>query len=122
MQQIMERHSVFYLEPAAVHWLAQTFEHESPQHALLDRLASAAEEETVPLGLTRTGVGQHSRLLIDVLPATKVGEIVKEVGVSFPDLPIPQRPGRAQLGAIDKLIRQVPGEKAGDGSPLPESA
>jgi hypothetical protein len=106
MQQMMERHSVFYLEPAEVHWLAQTFEHESPQHALLDRLASAAEEETAPPGVTRTGMGQNSRLLIDVLPATKVGEIVQEVGVNFPSLPIPQRPGRAQLGAIDELIRE----------------
>jgi hypothetical protein len=106
MGAIVDKVSVFDLEPAAVHWLAETFDDESPQHALLDSLALSAEAEAPTRGMRRVEVGQASRPLHDLLSEEKVGEIVGEVAAAFPDLPVPQRPGRAQLRAIDKLIRQ----------------
>jgi hypothetical protein len=51
------KESVFDLEPAAAHWLAETFEAESPQRALLDSLAVSAEAESAPRGMRRVGDG-----------------------------------------------------------------
>ena len=99
----MDKGSVFDLEPAAVHWLAETFEAESPQHALLDSLALSAEAESAPRGMRRVGDRGSLR---DLLSEDKVGDIVRDVASAFPDLPIPKRPGRAQLRAIDALVRQ----------------
>jgi hypothetical protein len=99
----VDRGSVFDLEPAAVQWLAATFEAESPQHALLGSLALSAEAESAPRGMRRVGDGGSLR---DLLSEDKVGDIVRDVASAFPDLPIPERPGRAQLRAIDVLVRQ----------------
>jgi hypothetical protein len=99
----VEKGSVFDLEPAAVQWLAETFEAESPQHALLDSLALSAEPESAPRGMRRVGDGGSLR---DLLSEAKVGDIVRDVASAFPDVPIPKRPGRAQLRAIDALVRQ----------------
>lgn len=101
----MDTGSVFELEPAAVHWLARTFDDETPQHVLLDSLALTAEAESAPRGMRRVEPGPESRSLHDLLSEDKVGEIVGDVATAFPDLPVPQRPGRAQLRAIDRLIR-----------------
>jgi hypothetical protein len=106
MGTIVDKGSVFDLEPAAVHWLAETFEDETPQHALLDSLAMSADVQPTSRGMQRPAVGQVSRPLVDLLSEQKVGEIVEDVAAAFPDLPVPQRPGRAQLRAIDKLIRR----------------
>jgi hypothetical protein len=99
----MDKGSVFDLEPAAVHWLAETFAAESPQHALLDSLALSAEPESAPRGMRRVGDGGSLR---DLLSEDKVGDIVRDVASAFPDMPIPSDPGRAQLRAIDALVRQ----------------
>jgi hypothetical protein len=98
--------SVFELEPAAVHWLAETFDDETPQHALLDSLALSAEAESAPKGMRRVEPSSESRPLLDLLSEEKVGEIVHGVAAAFPELPVPDRPGRAQLRAIDRLIRR----------------
>jgi len=98
--------SVFELEPAAVHWLAETFEDETPQHALLDSLAISADAQPTSRGMQRPTVGQVSRPLVDLLSEQKIGEIVEDVVAAYPDLPIPPEPGRAQLRAIDNLIHQ----------------
>jgi hypothetical protein len=97
--------SVFDLEPAAAHWLAETFDDASPQHVLLDSLAMSAEPETATRGTVRPGAVHGSRPLLDYLSEARVGEIVGGVAAAFPDLPIPRQPGRAQRRAIDKLIR-----------------
>ncbi len=99
----MEKGSVFDLEPAAARWLADTFEAESPQRALLDSLALSAEAESARPGMRRVGDRGSLR---DLLSEDKVGDIVRDVASAFPDLPIPTRPGRAQLRAIDALVRQ----------------
>jgi len=99
----VDKGSVFDLEPAAVQWLAETFEAESPQHALLDSLAWSAEAESAPRGMRRVGDGGCLR---DLSSEAKVGDIVRDVASAFPDVPIPKRPGRAQLRPIDKLMRQ----------------
>ena len=101
----MDNGSVFELEPAAVCWLAETFDDETPQHALLDSLALSAEPESAPRGMRRVEPGLESRPLSDLLSEDKVGRIVEGVAQAFPDLPVPDRPGRAQLRAIDRLVR-----------------
>ena len=102
----MEEGSVFDLEPAAVQWLAETFHDASPQHALLESLALSAEAEAPRPGMRGAGAGHASRPLLDLLSVARVGKSVRNVATAFPDLPIPKRPGRAQLRAIDNLIRQ----------------
>jgi hypothetical protein len=113
----VDSESVFDLEPAAAHWLAETFEDESAQHALLGSLAMSAEAETAARGAEPLGGGQDARPLLDLLSEQKVGEIVGDVVAAFPDLPIPREPGRAQLRAIDRLIRQGSRERAPGGKP-----
>jgi hypothetical protein len=103
---IVDTGSVFELEPAAVHWLAETFDEQTPQHALLDSLALSAEAEPAPKGMRRVEPGTESRPLVDLLSEEKVGEIVHGVAEAFPELPVPDRPGRAQRRAIDRLIRR----------------
>jgi len=103
---IVANGSVFDLEPAAVQWLAETFDDETPQHALLDSLALSADAATTTRGMKRSDAGRDSRPLHDLLSEETVGEIVGDVATAFPNLPIPQKPGRAQLRAIDRLIRQ----------------
>ena len=103
----MDKGSVFELEPAAVCWLARTFDDETPQHALLDSLALSAEAESVPRGMRRVEPGPESRPLSDLLSEDKVGQIVDGVAQAFPDLPVPNRPGRAQFRAIDRLVRRA---------------
>jgi hypothetical protein len=53
--------------------------------------------------MRRVGDGRPLR---ELLSDDKVGEIVEDVAATFPDLPVPQRPGPAQLRAIDQLMRQ----------------
>jgi hypothetical protein len=103
---LMEEGSVFDLEPAAVQWLAETFQDASPQHALLESLALSAEAEAPRPGMRGAGARHESRPLLDLLSVARVGKSVRNVATAFPDLPIPKRPGRAQLRAIDNLIRQ----------------
>jgi hypothetical protein len=103
---LVKRASVFDLEPAAVQWLAETFQAASPQHALLESLALSAEPGAVGREVRRPGAGRESRPLLDLLSLARVGRSVRKVAMAFPDLPIPREPGRAQLRAIDNLIRQ----------------
>lgn len=103
---LVERESVFDLEPAAVQWLAETFQDASPQHALLESLALSAEAEAAGRELRHPGAGRESRPLLDLLSVARVGRSVRKVAMAFPDLPIPREPGRAQIRAIDNLIRQ----------------
>ena len=102
----MANGSVVDLEPAAAHWLAETFDAETPQHALLDALAMSAEPASAARGMRRLGQAYSLR---DVLSEENVSEIVGRVAAAFPDLPIPQEPGRRQLRAIDNLMRQGSG-------------
>ena len=102
----MDQGSVFQLDPAAAHWLAETFDDESPEHALLDSLALSAEADAGRKGLRRIGDQPGPRPLRDLLSEETVGEIVDDVATAFPDLPIPREPGRAQLRAIDSLVGQ----------------
>jgi hypothetical protein len=108
----VEPGSVFQLDPAAAHWLAETFDDESPEHALLDSLALSAEADAGRKGLRRVGDGPAARPLRDLLSEETVGEIVEDVAAAFPDLPIPQEPGREQLRAIDSLVRQGSRQRA----------
>jgi len=103
--------SVFQLDPAAAHWLAETFDDESPEHALLDSLALSAEAEAGRKGMRRVG-DQGPQPLLHLLSEETVGEIVEDVTAAFPDLPIPRQPGRAQYRAIDKLVRQGSRQRA----------
>ena len=102
----MNQGSVFQLDPAAAHWLAETFDDASPEHALLDSLALSAEADAGRKGLRRIGDQPGPRPLRDLLSEETVGEIVEDVATAFPDLPIPREPGRAQLRAIDSLVGQ----------------
>lgn len=102
----MDEASVFDLEPAAVQWLAETFEDASPQHALLESLALSAEVGAVGRELRSAGPGHESRPLLELLSVARVGRIVRRVASAFPDLAIPQQPGQTQLQAIDRFIRQ----------------
>ena len=115
----MDPGSVFQLDPAAAHWLAETFDDESPEHALLDSLAFSAEADAGRKGLRRIG-DEHGPLpLRDLLSEETVGEIVEDVATVFPDLPIPQEPGRAQFRAIDSLVRQGSRQRAPNQSKPP---
>jgi hypothetical protein len=97
--------SIFDLDPAAAHWLAKTFGVESPQRALLDSLALAAEAEAARRGMRGAAPTHESRPLLDLLSEDRVGKSVRSVEAVFPDLPIPREPGQSQLHAIDKFIR-----------------
>ena len=108
----MDQGSVFQLDPAAAHWLAETFDDESPEHALLDSLALSAEADAGRKGLRRIGDQPGPRPLRDLLSEETVGEIVDDVATAFPDLPIPREPGRAQLRAIDSLVGQGSRQRA----------
>jgi hypothetical protein len=108
----MDQGSVFQLDPAAAHWLAETFDDESPEHALLDSLALSAEADAGRKGLRRIGDPPGPRPLRDLLSEETVGEIVEDVATAFPDLPIPREPGRAQLRAIDSLVGQGSRQRA----------
>jgi len=108
----MDQGSVFQLDPAAAHWLAETFDDESPEHALLDSLALSAEADAGRKGLRRIGDQPGPRPLRDLLSEETVGEIVEDVATAFPDLPIPREPGRAQLRAIDSLVGQGSRQRA----------
>ncbi len=102
--------SVFQLDPAAAHWLAETFDDESPEHALLDSLALSADAAAGRKGLRRVG-DAGPRPLVDLLSEETVGEIVEDVTAAFPGLPIPRQPGHAQFRAIDRLVRQSSGRR-----------
>jgi hypothetical protein len=108
----MDQGSVFQLDPAAAHWLAETFDDASPEHALLDSLALSAEADAGRKGLRRIGDQPAARPLRDLLSEETVGEIVEDVAAAFPDLPIPREPGRAQLRAIDSLVGQGSRQRA----------
>jgi hypothetical protein len=108
----MDEGSVFQLDPAAAHWLAETFDDASPQHALLDSLALSAEADAGRTGLRRIGDEPSARPLRDLLSEETVGEIVEDVAAAFPDLQIPREPGRAQLRAIDSLVGQGTRQRA----------
>jgi len=108
----MDQGSVFQLDPAAAHWLAETFDDESPEHALLDSLALSAEADAGRKGLRRIGDQPGPGPLRDLLSEETVGEIVEDVATAFPDLPIPREPGRAQLRAIDSLVGQGSRQRA----------
>ena len=108
----MGQGSVFQLDPAAAHWLAETFDDESPEHALLDSLALSASADAGRKGLRRIGDQPSPRPLRDLLSEETVGEIVEDVATAFPDLPIPREPGRAQLRAIDSLVGQGARQRA----------
>ena len=98
--------SVFDLEPAAVQWLAETFEDASPQHALLESLALSAEAGAAGRDLPSAGAGHESRRLLDLLSVARTGKCVRKVATAFPSVPIPRQPGQTQLQAIDSFIRQ----------------
>ncbi len=83
-------------------WLADTFDEETPQRALLDSLAMSAE--------ARAGAGNvdgdaaHAPLF-DLIPQDEVQQIADGVVAAYPALPIPTEPGLDQLRAIDEVIR-----------------
>lgn len=108
----MDNASVFVLEPASVHWLAETFETKTAQHALLGSLAISAEAAHASGTAKGQTEGPDARQLVDLLSEQEVGNIVHDVAAAFPGLPIPREPGRAQLRAIDRLIRQGARERA----------
>jgi len=98
--------SIFDLDPAAAHWLAETFEVGSPEHALLDSLALAAEANAVRRGLRAKDADGEPRPLADLLSRERISLSVSAVAAAFPDLPVPRSPGPSQVQAIDAFVRQ----------------
>ncbi len=113
----MEEGSVFDLDPAAAHWLAETFEVGSPEHALLDSLALAAEANAVRRGLRAKDADCEPRPLADLLSRERISLSVSAVAAAFPDLPVPRAPGPSQVQAIDAFVRQPRSAAGGDGMP-----
>ncbi len=98
----MDQGSVFQLDPAAAHWLAETFDDASPEHALLDSLALSAEADAGRKGLRRIGDQPGPRPLRDLLSEETVGEIVEDVASSLSGPADSSRTG-ARAAAGDRL-------------------
>ncbi len=107
--------SIFDLDPAAAHWLAETFEVGSPEHALLDSLALAAEANAVRRGLRANDADGEPRPLADLLSRERISLSVGAVAAAFPDLPVPRTPGPSQVQAIDAFVRQPRSATSRDG-------
>ena len=101
----MDDGSVFRLEPAAVSWLADTFEEETPQRALLDSLALSAEARAGADGPGHVDGDMTHTALFDLIPQDEVQRIAGGVAAAYPALPIPSEPGLDQFRAIDEVIR-----------------
>ena len=101
----MDDGSVFRLEPAAVSWLADTFDKDPPQRALLNSLALSAEARVGGGGMQRIGDATAQAALFDLIPHDEVHHIADGVAAAYPTLPIPSAPGIDQFRAIDDVIR-----------------